>query len=177
MAPGDRPSPDSLRARHGIPRPKMDPSSDYAGSFYSQSPASPPDGKTPYDPRGGGGWNSPSRRSMGSGAAEGTRSSEDRAGRRLEPRHGSSRERSAQRDPHNPRDRPVYQNRPNHRDRSRPNGQTHARSPGSSSRVCRKCGESLTGQFVRALGATFHLECFKCEVSSVYASSLICLPY
>ena len=45
------------------------------------------------------------------------------------------------------------------RDRSRTNGGT------SKSRVCMKCGESLTGQFVRALGGTFHLDCFRCEVS------------
>lgn len=32
-------------------------------------------------------------------------------------------------------------------------------------RVCKKCGEPLTGQFVRALGGTFHLDCFKCKVS------------
>ncbi len=31
-------------------------------------------------------------------------------------------------------------------------------------RVCKKCGEPLTGQFVRALGGTFHLECFRCAV-------------
>lgn len=30
-------------------------------------------------------------------------------------------------------------------------------------RTCRKCGEALTGQFVRALGGTFHLDCFKCR--------------
>ena len=45
------------------------------------------------------------------------------------------------------------------RDKSRTNGGT------SKSRVCMKCGESLTGQFVRALGGTFHLDCFRCEVS------------
>ena len=31
-------------------------------------------------------------------------------------------------------------------------------------RTCKKCGEALTGQFVRALGGTFHLDCFKCRV-------------
>lgn len=31
-------------------------------------------------------------------------------------------------------------------------------------RICKKCGESLSGQFVRALNGTFHLECFKCQV-------------
>ncbi|KAL1882724.1 hypothetical protein VTK73DRAFT_1244 [Phialemonium thermophilum] len=30
-------------------------------------------------------------------------------------------------------------------------------------RVCKKCGEPLTGQFVRALDGTFHLDCFKCR--------------
>ncbi|KAK5092121.1 Rho-type GTPase activating protein Rga1 [Exophiala xenobiotica] len=30
-------------------------------------------------------------------------------------------------------------------------------------RTCKKCGEALTGQFVRALGGTFHLDCFKCR--------------
>ena len=34
----------------------------------------------------------------------------------------------------------------------------------STSRICKKCGESLTGQFVRALGGTFHLDCFLCRV-------------
>lgn len=33
-----------------------------------------------------------------------------------------------------------------------------------SRRTCKKCGEPLTGQFVRALNGTFHLECFKCRV-------------
>jgi hypothetical protein len=32
-------------------------------------------------------------------------------------------------------------------------------------RMCGKCGTHLTGQFVRALGGTFHLECFTCHVS------------
>lgn len=34
-----------------------------------------------------------------------------------------------------------------------------------SQRTCLKCNQSLTGQFVRAIGGTFHLECFKCRVS------------
>ncbi len=38
-------------------------------------------------------------------------------------------------------------------------------------RICKKCGEPLTGQFVRALGGTFHLECFRCAVCPfLYAS-------
>ncbi|KAJ2982295.1 hypothetical protein NUW58_g6475 [Xylaria curta] len=39
----------------------------------------------------------------------------------------------------------------------------NGRSGSGSLRTCAKCGEPLTGQFVRALEATFHLECFKCH--------------
>lgn len=61
-------------------------------------------------------------------------------------------------------EQPGYRDRSNARDRSRTNGRSHTKSPGSS-RICQKCNEPLTGQFVRALGGTFHLECFKCQVS------------
>lgn len=50
------------------------------------------------------------------------------------------------------------------RERSRNNGSTSGKSHGPP-RLCKKCGEYLTGQFVRALGGTFHLECFRCRVS------------
>lgn len=51
---------------------------------------------------------------------------------------------------------------PGHRDRSR----TRTNRKGSGQiRICKKCGEPLTGQFVRALDGTFHLDCFKCAVS------------
>lgn len=50
------------------------------------------------------------------------------------------------------------------RSRTRTNGGTVTKTPSGTLRVCRKCNESLTGQFVRALGGTFHLECFKCQV-------------
>lgn len=30
-------------------------------------------------------------------------------------------------------------------------------------KVCDKCGLTMSGQFVRALGGTFHLECFRCN--------------
>jgi hypothetical protein len=33
-------------------------------------------------------------------------------------------------------------------------------------RMCAKCGKQLTGQFVHALGTTYHLECFRCQVST-----------
>ncbi|EXJ78027.1 hypothetical protein A1O3_09187 [Capronia epimyces CBS 606.96] len=47
------------------------------------------------------------------------------------------------------------------RSRSRTNGSA-GKSPNTAVRICKKCGEPLTGQFVRALGGTFHLDCFKC---------------
>ncbi len=47
------------------------------------------------------------------------------------------------------------------RNRSR---QRSGRSASGQVRTCKKCGEPLTGQFVRALDGTFHLDCFKCRV-------------
>jgi hypothetical protein len=32
--------------------------------------------------------------------------------------------------------------------------------------TCAKCGLLIVGQFVRALGGTYHLECFKCQVTN-----------
>lgn len=49
-------------------------------------------------------------------------------------------------------------------DRTRSNG---GKSSSGTLRLCRKCEEPLTGQFVRALGGTFHLDCFKCRVSDM----------
>ncbi|RDA93082.1 hypothetical protein CP533_4077 [Ophiocordyceps camponoti-saundersi (nom. inval.)] len=46
------------------------------------------------------------------------------------------------------------------RNRSRPR---NGRNASGQSRICTKCGEPLTGQFVRALEGTFHLDCFKCR--------------
>lgn len=51
------------------------------------------------------------------------------------------------------------------RERSRTNGQPGGKS--HTLRLCQKCSEPLTGQFVRALGGTFHLECFKCRVCPI----------
>lgn len=39
-----------------------------------------------------------------------------------------------------------------------------ARTASGQLRLCKKCNEPLTGQFVRALGGTFHLDCFRCRV-------------
>jgi hypothetical protein len=33
--------------------------------------------------------------------------------------------------------------------------------------TCDACGKPMTGQFVRALGVVFHLDCFRCRVSAV----------
>lgn len=54
------------------------------------------------------------------------------------------------------------------RNQSRPRG---SRSTSGQVRTCKKCGESLTGQFVRALDGTFHLDCFRCRVSSPWTAS------
>jgi hypothetical protein len=58
------------------------------------------------------------------------------------------------------------------------------RSASGQVRMCKKCGEQLTGQFVRALDGTFHLDCFKCRVSSIspprfwicLETALLCRP-
>lgn len=47
------------------------------------------------------------------------------------------------------------------RNRSR---QRNGRTASGQLRICKKCDKTLTGQFVRALDGTFHLECFKCRV-------------
>ena len=47
----------------------------------------------------------------------------------------------------------------------------------STSRICKKCGESLTGQFVRALGGTFHLDCFLCRVCENPSACLITVSF
>ncbi|KAF6837657.1 rho GTPase activator [Colletotrichum plurivorum] len=47
-------------------------------------------------------------------------------------------------------------------ERSRSKGRG-GRSASGQQRTCKKCGEPLTGQFVRALDGTFHLDCFKCR--------------
>lgn len=46
------------------------------------------------------------------------------------------------------------------RSRTKPNGRTAS----GQLRLCKKCNEPLTGQFVRALEGTFHLDCFRCRV-------------
>lgn len=145
MPPGELPA--SLVA--GKPHPTLN-TSGYGGSYHSKNtPTSPEDSLIPFD--------SPTTRTAGNHSPlnhsplnHSPLSQEDiRSGRGLEPEQPGFRDRSAA------------------RDRSRPNGRPHTKSPGSS-RLCQKCNEPLTGQFVRALGGTFHLECFKCDVSTLY---------
>lgn len=62
-------------------------------------------------------------------------------------------------DARSPRDR-IRPQENSTRDPSRPRGT----SSGKKARICAKCGQNLTGQFVRALDATYHLECFLCRV-------------
>ncbi|KAL1954334.1 hypothetical protein VTO42DRAFT_1408 [Malbranchea cinnamomea] len=70
---------------------------------------------------------------------------DDRAARQQDPGHG-----------------PQW-DRPNPAQQSRQNGAPSGKPPAQATRVCKKCGEPLLGQFVRALGATYHLECYQCQ--------------
>lgn len=56
------------------------------------------------------------------------------------------------------------------RERSR---NRHKRQGSGQVRICKKCSEPLTGQFVRALGGTFHLDCFRCRVGSISPQNLM----
>lgn len=38
----------------------------------------------------------------------------------------------------------------------------------ASPQVCSTCGLPMTGQFVRALGTVYHLDCFRCKVSAMF---------
>ncbi|KAK5131758.1 hypothetical protein LTR08_000589 [Meristemomyces frigidus] len=61
---------------------------------------------------------------------------------------------------------------PNPRERTRANG----RRP-SGQRTCGKCQQHLAGQFVRALGDTYHLECFTChDCDKIVASKFFPVP-
>ncbi|KAK7554510.1 putative Rho GTPase activator [Phyllosticta paracitricarpa] len=59
---------------------------------------------------------------------------------------------------------------------SRERSRNGSRRP-SGSRTCGKCKGHLTGQFVRALGDTFHLECFTChDCDKIVASKFFPVP-
>jgi hypothetical protein len=71
------------------------------------------------------------------------------------------------------RDFDAESRRSGERNRSRPR---NGRGPSGQVRLCKKCGEPLTGQFVRALDGTFHLDCFKCRVSDAATEAAgVCL--
>ncbi|KAJ5153596.1 Rho GTPase activation protein, partial [Penicillium coprophilum] len=131
--PGGLPA--SLVAGNPSGRPTVD-TSGYGASYTKNTPTSPEDSLIPFD--------SPSTRTAGASPITPVNQEDGRSGRGLGPDQAGFRDRSTP------------------RDRSRVNGRQN-KSPGASSRLCQKCGEPLTGQFVRALGGTFHLECFKCE--------------
>lgn len=50
--------------------------------------------------------------------------------------------------------------------------QRSKRRPSGQQRICGKCQRHLTGQFVRALGDTYHLECFTCNVRTFLCATL-----
>lgn len=153
MPPGDVPLPDSLVPGNGAVRPTLN-TSGYGGGNQMHTPTSPADSNVPFDsPRAiTGGWST-----SGNSPVDGAQNPDGRMGRRYESNNSSPR------DPSTPRDAAGYWDRSTPRDRTRPNGRQPTKSPGGASRICKKCGEPLTGQFVRALLSTYHLECFKCE--------------
>ncbi|KAL4996777.1 hypothetical protein BDV10DRAFT_107388 [Aspergillus recurvatus] len=155
MPPGDVSLPDSLVPGNGAVRPSLNTSGyggSNGGSFQAQTPTSPADSTVPFDSPRTRPWNASS-----TGPDSGQSPVDGRPMRRLDSNPADSR------DPTTPQDRTNHWENSGPLERPRPNGRTHAKSPGSSSRICKKCNEPLTGQFVRALMATYHLECFKCE--------------
>ncbi|KAM0714821.1 hypothetical protein Q7P37_009285 [Cladosporium fusiforme] len=59
----------------------------------------------------------------------------------------------------------------------RPRGNNRKPSAIKEQRICGKCGNHLTGQFVRALGGTYHLECFTChDCNKIVASKFFPVP-
>ncbi|KAL4982755.1 hypothetical protein BDW68DRAFT_49969 [Aspergillus falconensis] len=155
MPPGDVSLPDSLVPGNGAVRPSLNTSGyggSNGGSFQAQTPTSPADSTVPFDSPRTRPWNASS-----TGPDSGHSPVDGRPMRRLDSNPADPR------DPTTPQDRTNHWENSGPLERPRPNGRNHAKSPGSSSRICKKCNEPLTGQFVRALMATYHLECFKCE--------------
>ncbi|KAK5940538.1 Rho-type GTPase activating protein Rga1 [Knufia obscura] len=69
-------------------------------------------------------------------------------------------------EPDNPTNRQSSDSRVGRKRSQEKDGKGRSRSRTNSNkghRTCKKCGDPLTGQFVRALGGTFHLDCFKCK--------------
>jgi hypothetical protein len=47
---------------------------------------------------------------------------------------------------------------------SRQRSKSKGRKPSAQTRICGTCQRQLMGQFLRALGGTYHLDCFRCHV-------------
>ncbi|KAF3481908.1 uncharacterized protein GIQ15_04667 [Arthroderma uncinatum] len=109
----------------------------YGDGFQSQSPIESPD-----TTRGGAPWSD----IPPSAPSESNVNPEDRSPRQQPDSYRSPPGRTKSRERHN-----------------KSNGPSSSKSPSGNTRICRACGEPLLGQFVRALGGTFHLECFQCK--------------
>ncbi|KAI5370302.1 Putative Rho GTPase activation protein [Septoria linicola] len=60
---------------------------------------------------------------------------------------------------------------------SKERSKSSGRRPSGQQRMCGKCQRHLTGQFVRALGDTYHLECFTChDCGKIVASKFFPVP-
>lgn len=73
------------------------------------------------------------------------------------------RQRNGSTDPYPPQERAERSR--NVSGEAEPKRKEQKRRPSGQQRTCGKCQQHLTGQFVRALGDTYHLECFTCHVS------------
>ena len=51
-------------------------------------------------------------------------------------------------------------------------GSSSSASTATSAQPCSACGLPMSGQFVRALGSVYHLDCFRCRVCVTYRSIL-----
>lgn len=62
-------------------------------------------------------------------------------------------------------------------DGSKPRSKSKGRRPSGQQKMCGKCHQPLLGQFVRALGDTYHLECFTChDCDKIVASKFFPVP-
>ncbi|KAL2381047.1 hypothetical protein RJ035_006591 [Blastomyces gilchristii] len=140
LIPGSAPRNNGAQPSGNLGDPNM-----YGETYQPQSPI---DMSSPTGPGAGAPWDNNNSPSMGGGAfdTDTYHSPDIRTGRG---QHPSSTQQGGAGSGSGPRDK------------SRLNGGSGSKSPGG--RVCRLCGEPLQGQFVRALGGTFHLECFQCS--------------
>ncbi|KAF2831698.1 RhoGAP-domain-containing protein [Ophiobolus disseminans] len=93
--------------------------------------------------------------------------------------NGLSRRRTDEQDAQSSSNSLAIQNRPDAPPRTSTDPDMHsaAPKPKRSGKICGKCGEGLTGQFVRALGDTYHLECFTChDCGKIVASKFFPVP-